>query len=64
MKRVNSIDLGVVAAILMLNVWAVGTVAFEAPGWLHLLLTAGVFLLIHRIVVRGTPDPTDRAPRK
>ncbi len=64
MKRVNSIDLGVVAAILMLIVWAVGTVAFEAPGWLHLLLTAGVFLLIHRIVVRGTPDPTDRAPRK
>jgi len=61
-KRVNSIDLGMVAAILMLVVWAVGTVAFEAPGWLHILLTVGVFLLIHRIVVRGTPDPVEKAP--
>ncbi len=57
-------DLGIIAAILMLVFWAVGTVAFEAPGWLHILLTAGVFLLIHRIVVRGTPNPADRAPRK
>ncbi len=57
-------DLGIIAAILMLVFWAVGTVAFEAPGWLHILLTAGVFLLIHRIVVRGTPSPADRAPRK
>jgi len=47
-------DLGIIAAIVMLVVWAIGTFAFEAPGWLHLLLTAGVFLLIQRIVVRGT----------
>ncbi len=26
----------------------------EAPGFVHLLLTAGVFLLIWRIVIRGT----------
>ena len=57
-------DLGIIAAVLMLIVWAVGTVAFEAPGWLHILLTAGVFLLIHRIVVRGTPNPIDKSPRK
>ena len=57
-------DLGIVAAILMLVFWAVGTVAFEAPGWLHILLTAGVFLLIHRIVVRGTSGPAARPPRK
>ena len=57
-------DLGIIAAVLMLVFWAVGTVAFEAPGWLHILLTAGVFLLIHRIVVRGTPAPTDKLPRK
>ena len=62
--RVNSMDLGIIAALLMLIVWAVGTVAFEAPGWLHILLTVGVFLLIHRIVVRGTPDPNDRTSRK
>jgi len=57
-------DLGIVAAVLMLIIWAVGTVAFEAPGWLHILLTVGVFLLIHRIVVRGTPDPVEKSPRK
>ena len=55
-------DLGIAAAILMLVVWAVGTVAFEAPGWLHILLTVGFFLLIHRIVVRGTPDPVEKTP--
>jgi hypothetical protein len=57
-------DLGIAAAIAMLLVWAVGTVAFEAPGWLHILLSAGVFLLIYRIVVRGTSDPRDKSPRK
>ncbi len=39
----------------MLVVWAIGTFAFEAPGWIHLLLSVGVFLIIYRIVVRGTP---------
>ena len=57
-------DFGIIAAVLMLILWAVGTVAFEAPGWLHILLTLGIFLLIHRIVVRGTPNPNDTAPRK
>ena len=57
-------DLGIAAAIAMLIVWAIGTVAFEAPGWIHILLSVGVFLLIHRIVVRGTPDPVDKSPRK
>ena len=64
MKRVNSIDLGITAAIVMLVIWAVATVAFEAPGWLHILLTLGVYLLIHRIVVRGTPNPVDKSPPK
>jgi hypothetical protein len=48
-------DLGTLAAVAMLIVWAVGTFMFEAPGWIHLLLSVGVFLLIYRIVVRGTP---------
>jgi hypothetical protein len=50
-------DVGIIAAIAMLLVWGIGTVAFDAPGWLHILLMGGLFLLIHRIVVRGTPDP-------
>jgi hypothetical protein len=56
-------DLGIIAALAMLIVWAIGTFAFEAPGWLHLLLTAGVFLLIWRIVVRGTRG-ADAPPRR
>jgi uncharacterized membrane protein len=57
-------DLGIVAAIGMLVLWAVGTFAFNAPGWIHIFLTVGVFLLIYRIVVRGTPNgTTPTAPR-
>jgi hypothetical protein len=48
-------DLGIIAAIAMLVLWTVLTFMFEAPGYVHLLLTAGVFLLIWRIVVRGSP---------
>ena len=49
-------DLTLLAGIVMLAVWGGLTVATEAPGWIHLLLTAGVFLIIWRIVVRDTPD--------
>ena len=48
-------DLGILAGIAILVVWAIATFMFEAPGWVHLLLSAGVFLIIYRIVVRGTP---------
>ena len=48
-------DFGLLAAIAMLIVWAVATfILNEAPGWVNLLLTVGVFLAIWRIVVRGT----------
>ena len=47
-------DLGIIAAVAMLVVWAVVTFTTTAPGWIHLLLTMGVSLLIYRIVVRGT----------
>ena len=47
-------DLGIIAAIAMLVVWAIATFTTTAPGWIHILLTMGVFLLIYRIVVRGT----------
>ena len=61
-------DLYMIGAIVMLVAWAAITFLTEAPGFVHLLLTAGVFLLIWRIVVRGTPDSgassTDRSSRK
>ncbi len=53
-------DVGIVAAVAMLIVWALGTFAFSAPGWIHLLLTLTVFILIWRIVVRGTTGSDTR----
>ncbi len=47
-------DLGIIAAIVMLAVWAFVTFTTTAPGWIHILLTMGMFLLIYRIVVRGS----------
>jgi hypothetical protein len=47
-------DLGLVAAIAMLVVWGVATFAFDAPGWIHLLLTVGMFLLYWRISAMGS----------
>ena len=50
-------DIGIIAAIAMLVVWSIGTFIYEAPGYIHLLLTVGVFLLIWRIVVIGRNKP-------
>jgi len=44
-------DIGLVAAVVMLIVWAIGAFVFDAPGWIHLLLSVGMFLLIWRIAV-------------
>ena len=49
-------DRYIIASVVMLLVWAGLTFFTEAPGVVHLLLTGGVFLLIWRIVARGTPD--------
>lgn len=55
-------DLGLVSAFVMLIVWIGATITIEVPGWIHILLTVGVFLLIYRIVARGTPNT--RPPRQ
>jgi uncharacterized membrane protein len=47
-------DFGIIAALVMLAIWAFVTFATTAPGWIHILLTMGMFLLIYRIVIRGT----------
>ena len=56
-------DLGIIAAIAMLVVWAVSVIMFDTPGWMHLLLTVGVFLLLYRVVVRGTQPTRPAGPR-
>ena len=45
-------DVGIIGGIVLILVWIVG-VLNNGPGWIHLLLTVGVFVIIWRIVVRG-----------
>lgn len=52
-------DIGILGGIALIVIWAIA-VFLEGPGWVHLLLTVGVFLIIWRIVVRGDrrhPNP-------
>jgi len=44
----------------MLVFWAVMTFAFSGPGWAHLFLSLGLFILIWRIVAGGTWDAWQR----
>lgn len=53
-------DFSLIAGLVMLLVWGGLTFTTEAPGWVHLLLTAGVFLIIYRIVTRDTPSGPNR----
>lgn len=57
-------DFWIIAGVTMLAGWAWATFTMTAPGWVHLFLTGGVFLIIWRIVVRGTPNPPAEPPRK
>ncbi len=50
-------DLGIIGAIVLLIVWAVGALVIQGPGYIHLLLTIGVSLLIYRIVARSASSP-------
>ena len=56
--------LGVPLGLIMLAVWALATFAFSGPGWVHLFLILGVFLVIWGIVARGTPTAGARPPRR
>jgi hypothetical protein len=46
-------DLGIVGAVVLLALWAFAVVALDAPGWAHLGLSVGIFLLIRRVSVRA-----------
>ena len=53
-----------IIAIMMLVIWAVITfIVNDAPGITHALLTAGVALLIWRIVKRGEPAAREKPPQ-
>lgn len=49
-----AVDPIIAIAVALLIVWGAGT-WFEAPGWIHILLTGGIFLLVWRIVTKGRP---------
>jgi hypothetical protein len=56
-------DLGLLAAVAMLVIWAVVTfVINDAPGVTHALLIAGVSLLIWRVVRRDAPAAPPTPP--
>jgi hypothetical protein len=46
-------DIGILVGVGLLIVWAVAALVLDGPGWVHLLLTLGVFIVIWRVVVRG-----------
>ena len=46
-------DPGIIAAVAMLVLWAIGVFFLDAPGWINALLTLGVFLLIWRMTIRS-----------
>ena len=57
-------DLGLLAAVAMLVIWAVLTfVVNDAPGVTHSLLIAGVSLLVWRIVKRDAPPAPPTPPQ-
>ncbi len=47
-------DLRILGALALLLIWAIAALVMEGPGWVHLLLTIGVSLLIYGVVVRGS----------
>ena len=47
-------DLRILGALALLLIWAIAALVLEGPGWVHLLLTVGVSLLIYGVVVRGS----------
>lgn len=53
-------DFYMLTGIVMLVAWGGITYTTDAPGWIHLMLTGGVFLVIWRIVVRDTPSGPDQ----
>jgi len=61
-------NLGIVGAVVLLLIWAIAALVMQGPGWVHLLLTVGVSLLIYSIVVRSSArdrnasDPNKRRP--
>jgi predicted phage tail protein len=63
-------NLKVLGGLVVVVVWAVAALVLQGPGWVHLLLTIGVSLIIYGIVSgssavdeRSTNAPPDASRR-
>jgi hypothetical protein len=56
-------DVALIGGIVMLVLWAAGTFFLDAPGWINLLLSLGVFVVIWRIVVRDASKTNQRGTK-
>ena len=56
-------DVGLIAGIVMLVLWAAGTFLLDAPGWINLLLSVGVFFVIWRIALRSAGRTNGRTSK-
>lgn len=56
-------DVALIAGIVMLVLWAAGTFLLDAPGWINLLLSVGVFVVIWRIAVRSAGRTNGRTSK-
>ena len=57
-------DVSLIAGIVMLVLWAAGTFFLDAPGWINLFLSVGVFVVIWRIVMHRRQETGDRRQGK
>lgn len=56
-------DVALLGGIVMLVLWAAGTFFLEAPGWINLLLSLGVFVVIWRIAARDASKTNQRGTK-
>jgi hypothetical protein len=56
--NVSKARLGIIGGVTCIAIWAVAALGFNAPGYVHLLLSVGLFLLIWGITV-----PVDESAR-
>jgi len=56
-------DVGLIGGIVMLVLWAAGTFFLDAPGWINLMLSVGVFVVIWRIAARNVPKTSQRGSK-
>ena len=40
----------IISGLVLIAVWGFATVRYQAPGWIHLLLTVGLALWVYGIV--------------